>query len=92
MIALRRPEAETSLCLLLPPGRWPALVWEAAKQVDAFVLIGWTALARGAWRREQTNLVAASTICGLLWLAESALRVGYSLVVGAGMRLTVLPE
>jgi hypothetical protein len=92
MIALRRTDVETSLVLALPPGEYPASAWIALGQVDAFALLGWAALARGGWRRGQVNPATALLVCALLALGEATLRVGSALVIGAGMRLTLLPE
>ena len=89
-IALRRTEVETSLTLLLPPGSYPAAIWVALRQVDAFALLGWSALAWGGWRRGQVGLLTALAVCGSLWLVESTIRIGSILVLGAGMRLTLI--
>ena len=62
-IALRRTEADTSLALVLPPGSYPAAAWAALRQLDAFALLGWAALARSAWRRGQANLATAVLVC-----------------------------
>jgi hypothetical protein len=92
MLALRRGEVETSLALILPPGSYPASAWVALRQADAFALLGWAALARGGWRRGQVNRATAVLVCALLALGEAALRVGATLVLEAGMRLTLVPE
>jgi hypothetical protein len=92
MLLLDRTEVETSAVLFLPPGLHPAPLWLALRQVDAFVLLGWLTIALGAWRRGQTNLLAAGFVCVVLWLAESALRIGFGLILGAGMRLSLIPE
>ncbi len=91
-IALRRNDAETSLTLAMPPGTYPASAWVALSQFDAFALLGWTTVARGAWRRGQANLATALTVCLLLWVAEAAVRTAGTLATGAGMRLTLIPE
>jgi len=90
--ALRRNDAETSLTLAIPPGTYPASAWVALSQFDAFALLGWAAVARGAWRRGQANLATATAVCILLWIAEAALRTAGTLATGAGMRLTLIPE
>lgn len=90
--ALRRTEADTSLALALPPGSYPAAAWVALHQLDAFALLGWAAMARGAWRRGQANLATAALACLGLWLVESLFRVVAALSTGAGMRLTLMPE
>jgi hypothetical protein len=88
-IILRTPEVDTSLGLALPPGTYPALIWLIPRQLDVFALLGWVAIAGGAWRRGQTRLVSALLICGLLGLGEATLRIGTTLVVEAGMRAEV---
>ncbi len=92
MVKLSRPEVETSPTLLLPPGTYSAPVWLALRQLDAFALAGWLALAWSGWRRGQASLLAALFVCGGLWLVESAIRVAAGLILGAGMRLTLIPE
>ena len=97
MITLRSQEVETSLALALPSGTYPATTWLILHQLDVFALLGWAAIAGGAWRRGQANLVAALLVCVLLGLGEVALRSGMTLVVEAGMRaeagdLIVLPS
>jgi hypothetical protein len=89
--ALGGAEAETSLALAIPHGTSPALAWLAARQVDAFALWGWAVMTLGGWRRGQANLSIAFLVCALVALGEAALRVGFALIVGAGMRLTFLP-
>jgi hypothetical protein len=92
MVALRRADVETSLVLALPAGSYPAAAWVALRQADAFALLGWTALALGGWRRGQVHLATAAVACALLALGEAAVRVGATLVLEAGMRLTLVPE
>jgi hypothetical protein len=91
MIALRRPDVETSAVLLLPPGNYPAAVWVSLRQVEPFVIWGWCALAVSGWRRGQVNLATAGFVCVLLAVLEAGLRIVYALVVGAGVRLSLLP-
>ncbi len=91
-IALRRPDVETSLALLLPAGRYPAAVVLLARQAEPFALLGWLALARGGRRRGQVNLATALSVCLVLAAAEAAVRTGVGLVAGAGMRLSILPR
>jgi hypothetical protein len=91
MIALRRTDVETSAALLLPPGAYPAAVWVSLRQVEPFAIWGWCALAVSGWRRGQVNLATASLVCLLLAVMEAGLRIGYTLVVGAGIRLSLLP-
>jgi len=92
MVVLRSPEVETSLALLLPPGTHSAAAWVALRQLTPFALLGWAALAWGGWRRRQVGLTAAVLVCILLAIAEAALRINVALVLGAGMRLTLIPE
>lgn len=91
-VALRREDVETSLALLLPPGSYPAAVVLLARQADPFALIGWLALAWAGWRRRQVNLATAILLCGMLAMGEAIVRVTCGLVVGAGMRLSILPS
>jgi hypothetical protein len=89
MVALRRPEVETSATLLLPAGTHSAVLWIALSQLDLFAALGWGSMALGGWRRGQVNLLTAAVVCGVLWACESAVRIGAALVVGAGMRLAL---
>ncbi|WP_254053715.1 hypothetical protein [Singulisphaera sp. GP187] len=91
MMTLRRGDIETSPTLLLPQGVYPAAAWLALRQLDLFAVLGWSALARGAWRRGQVNLTAAVLICVMLWLVEAVIRIGFGLVIGAGARLVIAP-
>jgi hypothetical protein len=92
VVALRRPDVETSLTLLLPRGSYDAATWVALGQLDLSALLGWTALAIGGWRRGQVHPAAAVIVCGSLWSLEALLRMSAELVLGAGMRLTLIPE
>lgn len=91
-VALRRVEVETSPTLLLPPGTHPGAVWLALRQLDVFSLIGWFAMARGGWARGQVRPVGALVLCAVLFLIEAIVRLQFSLVIEAGMRLSLLPE
>jgi hypothetical protein len=91
-IALRREDVETSLAVLLPPGTHPAATVLLARQADPFALIGWAALAWRGWRRGQVNLATAIVLCGMLAMSEAIVRVSCGLIVGAGMRLSILPD
>jgi hypothetical protein len=91
MAVLRRPDVETSLALLLPPGRYPAATVLLARQIDPFAILGWLALAWGGWRRRQVNLATALFIVFLLASTEMTMRVCCALITGAGMRLSILP-
>lgn len=90
--ATGHPAPETSLTLLLGPGSHPAPVWVALEQVDAFAVLGWLALARGGWSRGQVRPIVALLVCGVLALIEAATRIVAVLVLGAGMRLTLIPD
>ncbi len=91
-VALRRPEAETSATLFLAAGAYPAGLWLILRQADAFALIGWCALARGAWRRGQARPLVALAVCTMLALGEAVLRASLELTAGSAMRLDVMPE
>jgi len=91
-IALRRPGSDTSLTLAFSPGTYPAPFWVALHQFDAFALLGWALLARGAWGRGQANLAVASFVCAGLFCAESAARIVLTLIFEGGMRLSLIPE
>jgi hypothetical protein len=92
VVALRRPAVETSLTLLLPRGSYDAATWVALGQVDVFAVLGWMALAFGGWRRGQVNLAGALAVCAMLWSMEALLRISAELTLGAGMRLSLIPE
>jgi hypothetical protein len=91
-ILLGRSEVETSATLLLDPGSHRAVVWVSLRQVDLFALLGWLALARGAWKRGQASMIGAAACVFLLGSAEGLLRIGVELVLGGWMRLSLLPE
>jgi hypothetical protein len=91
-VALRTTDVETSLALAVPPGHYSAAAWAALRQGDAFALVGWLGLARDGWRRGQVNLFTALLVCAVLWAGESTLRVAGELMMGTGMRLTLIPE
>jgi hypothetical protein len=88
-ILLRRPEVETSMALILPPGGYPAALVVGLRQLDPFFLLGWFCLALGGWRRGQINLFMAFAICFGLAISEATVRIACTLVMGAGMRLSV---
>lgn len=90
-LALRREDVETSLAVLLSPGTYPASAVLLARQADPFALIGWGMLAWAGRRRRQVNLATALVLCGMLATAEAVVRVVCGLVVGAAMRLSILP-
>lgn len=90
--ALGRIDTETSPALLLSPGTYPAALVLALRQLDPFILFGWFALARGAWKRGEANAVVALLVCGVLWCGESVTRLALGLSIGSAMRLDVMPE
>lgn len=90
MILLRQPDVETSATLFLPAGTYPATTWVALRQLDVFALLGWTTMASGGWRRGQANLVGSLLICMVLWGTEAILRMSIALILGAGMRMTLI--
>ena len=92
MIVLRRTEVETSLVLALPPGTYSSLFWVGLRQVDPFILMGWWVMGAAAVRRNQVGVVGAVLICLNLWLFEAAFRTTVTLLVQAGMRLSILPD
>ncbi|MDB5350202.1 MAG: hypothetical protein JWN86_1449 [Planctomycetota bacterium] len=91
-ILLRRPEIETSPTLFLSPGPHPGTVWVTLRQLDVFVLIGWLALAWGGWKRGQVGIFGAAMVCGVVFSIEAICRIMFSLVIEAGMRLSLMPE
>ena len=85
-------EPDTSLGLFLPPGPRSAWVYTTFHQADLFALWGWFALARSGWKRRQVSpILALATVIPLL-VIEIALRSVGSAILGAGMRLTIIPE
>jgi hypothetical protein len=91
-LILKRPEVETSPALLLSPGLYPAAVVVAMRQLDVFALLGWLTMALGGWKRRQVGFLGAFVVCGMLWGIESIVRMETSLVIGAGTRLSLMPE
>lgn len=89
MVLLHRPDVESSPVLLLPPGTYPAAMVVGLRQLDAFAVLGWFSLARGAWRRGQANLVVAFTVAGLLWATEAIVRLSVILLIEGGMRRSI---
>ena len=92
MILLRRTEVETSLVLALPPGTYAGATWAALRPVDAFAAMGWWAIGVGAVRRKQVGVIGAVLVCLTLWLCEAGLRVCGTLIMEAGMRLSIMPD
>ena len=91
-IALRRTDVETSAALFLAPGRHPAVLVVLLRQADLFAFIGWLALAWSAWKRGQANLFVAVLVVFSLALGEATIRAACTLLVGGGMRLSILPD
>jgi hypothetical protein len=91
-LALRTPDVETSIALVLPPGTYRAPLWVALHQIDVFALLGWIVLARCGWRRGQVNLTAALLVCGTLWALEATFRSVWILTIESGIRLMLIPE
>ncbi|MFO0910813.1 MAG: hypothetical protein U0794_21150 [Isosphaeraceae bacterium] len=91
MIGLRQVDVETSATLLLPAGTYPAWMYLIIAQADLFALIGWSVMAWGGIKRGQVGPVGALLICLGCWTLEAALRVGVGTVVGAAMRLSLMP-
>ncbi len=91
-IALRRPEIETSAVLFLPPGTHEAVTWAVLRQVEVFAMLGWLTMISGAWQRGQVGLLGATIVGVSLFLIEAAVRLQFSLLIEAGMRLSLMPE
>jgi hypothetical protein len=91
-IGLKRSEIETSPTLLLPPGTHPGAVWATLQQFDIFALLGWLAMAKCGIVRMRVGAISSVLICLVLFLIEAIVRLQFSLVIEAGMRLTLLPE
>lgn len=89
MVALRRPDVESSPALFLPPGTYPAALIVGLRQLDVFVLLGWSSLARGAWRRGQANLVVAFAVAATLCAVEAVVRECAILLFEGGMRRSI---
>jgi hypothetical protein len=92
MAALRRGDVETSVALLLSPGTYPAAAVLGLRQLDPFALAGWAGMALGAVRRGQVKWPGALAVVAGFAAAEAVARVGVGLVLGAGMRLALMPE
>ena len=91
-IGLRRVEIETSPTLLLSPGIHHGAVWVALRQLDIFPLLGWVAMARCGIARMRVGAIVVLAICFVLFTIEALVRVQFSWVIEAGMRLSLLPE
>jgi hypothetical protein len=88
---LRTPDVDVSMALLLPAGTYRAAPWIALSQADAFALLGWAALIRGGWCRGQANLATATAACSAAAAVEAMIRIGFTLITGAAMRLMLMP-
>ena len=91
-IGLRRVEIETSPTLLLSPGIHHGAVWVTLRQLDIFPLLGWVAMARCGIARMRVGAIVVLAICFVLFALEALVRVQFSWVIEAGMRLSLLPE
>lgn len=91
-IGLRRAEIETSPTLLLSPGIHPGAVWVALRQLDVFPLLGWIAMARCGIARMRVGAIVTLAICFVLFAFEALVRLQFSVVIEAGMRLSLMPE
>jgi len=91
MAALKREDVETSAALFLDPGTYPAALALSLRQLDPFVLAGWSVLALGAVRRRQVGLPGAVAVVGAFAATEAVIRIASGLLMGAGMRLSALP-
>lgn len=91
MLAIGRDQIETSATLLLPTGEHSAAAWVLLRQLDVFALLGWVLMALAGWRRGQANLFTSSLFCVCLAVCEMTIRASWMLLLGAGMRLTLLP-
>lgn len=87
--ALKSSDVETTAALFLRPGIHPAALALTLQQVDPFVIVGWSALAKGAVRRGQLGWTGAVALSAALALTEAAVRVGIGLALGAGVRLSL---
>jgi hypothetical protein len=89
MIGLRSGHVETSAALFLSPGVYPAALVLALRELDPFVLLGWSVIARGAVRRGQIGWPGAIGTVALFAVSEAVVRIVIGLVCGAGMRLSI---
>ncbi|MDX2038901.1 MAG: hypothetical protein SFX72_19805 [Isosphaeraceae bacterium] len=89
---LHREQVGLSPSIFLSPGRHPAGLVVFLDCFDFFVIAGWIHLAFAGWSRRQANLVVSSSICVTLAIVEASVRSGWVLMIGAGMRLCLMPE
>lgn len=94
VLTLARPGStpgDTSLALFLPAGPHSAWLWATLQGLDVFALIGWLALAGSAAARRQVSLPTALVSILPLLIVEVAVRAAGAALLGAGMRLTIVP-
>ena len=89
MFALKSDDVETTAALFLSAGTHPAALALILRQMDPFVIAGWSLMTLGAVRRGQSGWTGAVALAAMLALAEAATRIGVGLILGAGMRLSV---
>jgi hypothetical protein len=82
----------TSATLLLPAGVHQAAAFVALEQLDLFALLGWVGVALAGKRLGQVGWLGALTIVTGLWGVEAVCRMGGALLLGAGMRMTLIPD
>jgi len=93
IIALGQPEATFSAALWLDPTvTQPAWLNLSLRWLDGFALAGWIALAWGIRQRGQAGISGAVLLTLMLMSLEFLLVIPWELVLGAGMRLTVVPQ
>lgn len=88
-VLLRKPDVDTSLALLVPPGEYSAATWVVLRQLGLLAIFGWFTMAWQARQREEMSLPVALTVCGFLALVEVTLTSAAVLVVGGQMRLAL---
>ncbi len=91
-IGLRRSEIETSPTLFLSPGTHSGIVWAGLHQLDIFAILGWLVMLRCGIFRMRIGFFSATLICLFLFVFEALWRLQFSIIIEAGMRLTLLPE
>jgi hypothetical protein len=82
----------TSATLLLPMGVHHAAKYVALDQLDLFAALGWTAVALAGRRLRQVGWIGAVGVVVGLWGFESFWRIVGTLVLEAGMRMTLIPD
>lgn len=84
-------EVNTSIAMFLPDEIVAAHLWLIADNVHPLALFGWIILSWKAWRLRQANWFMAMLIGSVLLSLELLIRVSCGIVVGASMRLTLIP-